>query len=64
MKYSLVVLLFLTFVCATSCKKEYTCRCTDPITGKVSDYKISTRTKTLAKEGCNKFATTGNCSLQ
>lgn len=48
----------------SSCKKEYVCNCKDNNTGDVNTYKVTVRTKTLAKKACETFQISGTtCTL-
>jgi hypothetical protein len=65
MKKSLLIAVALISITFTSCKKDWTCSCTDPEDGTVVDIPITNQTKPLAKTACSTYELAGiSCKLK
>jgi hypothetical protein len=57
--------LILMSIALTSCKKDYTCECTDPTDGTKYETKYTNTTKKVADDACNLLEITGDaCELK
>lgn len=66
MKKALLIAVALVSLGLTSCKKDWTCTCTDRQDGTVEEYPINGYKRPLATTACKAYATgtTFDCKLK
>lgn len=65
MKKALLIAVALVSIGFTSCKKDWTCTCTDTATGESTDFTISNSRRPEASTACNVFELAGeDCKLK
>lgn len=68
-KFASIAAIALFAVGFTSCKKDFTCTCTDADGNETASYQFPSTTKKLAQEGCDVWnngisASGGKCDLK
>lgn len=65
MKKALLFAIAIVSISFTSCKKDWTCTCTDNVTGESYDMPISNARKPEASTACTLFELSGeDCKLK
>lgn len=65
MKKALLFAIAIVSISFTSCKKDWTCSCTDSVTGETYDTQISNSRRPEASTACKLFELSGeDCKLK